>query len=78
MTQGKGLFKSLYKTKGLFTALFSDRGSSPPTKRMDIRLGEAEENPSFFNQEVLGIPAWLLGVFLLGFSFMYRKKKKNI
>lgn len=101
----KGLFKSLYgKTEeGVYNDLYSRDGTSPPTKRMDIRLGqvdddddddddeEEEETTSaseesnaappqkpFFSQEFLGFPNWLIGVFVLGFAYAYRKRKKSI
>jgi hypothetical protein len=97
---GKGLFKTMFKIKGPFSALFSEQGASPPTKRMDIRLGQvdaepeppkaeaeikaeagikpkAEAKPSIFEEDILGMPGWLLGLVLLGFAYMYRKKKKE-
>lgn len=35
----KGLFKSHFERDALYKALYSKQGASPPTKRMDIRLG---------------------------------------
>ena len=103
----KGLFKSLYgKTEeGVYNDLYSRDGSSPSTKRMDIRLGQLDDDDEddeettasvvtevemleaevpagaeepFFSQEYLGFPNWLIGVFLLGFAYAYRKRKKAI
>jgi hypothetical protein len=108
----KGLFKSIYgiTEEGVYNDLYSRDGSSPSTKRMDIRLGQVEEDdeddeeedisvitapeapfappapdaaPSteekpFFSQEFLGFPNWLIGVFLLGFAYAYRRRKKAI
>jgi hypothetical protein len=102
----KGLFKSLYgiTEEGVYNDLYSRDGSSPPTKRMDIRLGQVENDeeddeedaltilpetapetapeatPSieepFFSQEFLGFPNWLIGIFVLGFAYAYRRRKK--
>jgi hypothetical protein len=109
---GKGLFKSVYgKTdEGIFPDLYSHKGSSPSTQRMDIRLGnyeffgegeEEEEDdedekeeapastpslptapggpvtgPSVFAKDKEGFPMWVVGIFLLGFAFAWRQRKK--
>lgn len=106
----ENLFSSLYgslygKTEeGVYNDLYRKKGS-PSTQRMDIRLGQAEDDdeddddempiaapfdpsaPSapagtapakenFFSQEFMGFPNWLIGVFLLGFAYAYRQRKK--
>lgn len=85
----KGLFSTIFKSDGIYDDLYTKQGASPPTKRMDIRLGEAEPSEdvplakptakeSFFAKETFGLPNWLIGIFLLGFAYMYRKKKAEV
>jgi len=92
-----GLYKSLYGKGGIYEQLYSKYGSSPPTQRTDIRLGnygyfgQAEEDdddeseaplaspgkPAVFAKEYKGFPMWLAGLFLLGFAWTLRRKKKQ-
>lgn len=74
----QGLFKSIYGPtgKGLFYDLYNMQGQAQPRpiKSHNIRLGETSVT-DIFNQDVMGIPVWLLSLSLLGFAYIYRKKK---
>lgn len=78
----KGLYKSIYDTGELYSALYSRRGASPPTKRTDIRLGNyglngyGQVEESFFSKDFGGVPVWLISIFFLGFGYAVNRKKR--
>lgn len=76
-----GLYSSIYgKTAvGIYDDLYGRRGASPPIKSMDIRLGgfgDAEAGTSLFARQIAGIPLWLVGISLVGFAYVLRKRKQ--
>lgn len=81
----KGLFSSIYGAtdQGIFDIFFARQGSSPPIKRMDIRLGDYGDDgqltgpPGFFRDDIAGFPIWLFGVGFLGFAWAIRRKRKK-
>ena len=49
-----------------------DEDEAPSTPQASP--GSVKEN--FFSKEHMGFPNWLIGVFLLGFAYAYRRRKK--
>jgi len=81
--QTTGLFESVYggvshAKQGIYNVLFSRDGSYSPIKRTDIRLGELNEEVSpaggLFFGNYMGLPYWLIAVFLLGLAYSYRRQ----
>jgi hypothetical protein len=85
-----GLYKSIFDKNGIYNTLYSREGGQQPYKSTDIRLGAADDDDdddedetpapakeSFFAQEIAGFPTWVLGIFLLGFAWSYRRRKKE-
>lgn len=77
----RGLFKTIFDEKGVYNALYRREGGSQPMKSTDQRLGSTDDagpsKKSVFAKEYKGFPMWLIGVFLLGFAYTYRKRKKE-
>ena len=82
----EGIFKEFYPKEG------SDSPVKSMDIRSGLgNLGQEDEDerpgspspalPSlqkkpFFSQEFMGFPNWLIGIFILGFAYAYRSKKK--
>lgn len=84
----RGLYKTIFDKHGIYNASFRRGGSQQPIKSTDQRLGQADEDEdedtpaptaksSFFSREVEGFPMWVVGIFLLGFAWAYRRRKKE-
>lgn len=78
----RGLFKTIFDTRGIYNPMYRRRGGQHPIKSTDQRLGETDSDSgppkkSVFAKEYEGFPMWLVGVFLFGFAYMYRKRKKE-
>lgn len=79
----EGIFKEFYPKEG------SDSPVQSMDIRLGLgNLGQDEEDEEagppaaaapkkpFFSQEFMGFPNWLIGIFILGFAYAYRSKKK--
>jgi len=78
---------------GIYEGLYSRKGASPPVKSEDIRLGGlgglgvrteglrglADAEPSsLFAKQIAGIPLWLVGIGLVAFAYVARKRRASV
>lgn len=89
----RGLYRSIFDKQGIYNAFYRRGGGQQPMKSTDQRLGQTDEDEeeeapaaptpaptqkeSFFAREIEGFPMWVIGLFLLGFAWAYRKRKKE-
>jgi len=85
---GSGGYEGLYRKEGAaatqrmdirlggFSAEEEDDDDEEEAPSVEAPTPSAAPKENFFSQEQMGFPNWLIGIFLLGFAYAYRRRKK--